>query len=136
MDQAGRSRHDRRKADRHTSGAAAIARVPASPHRAQIADFSATGCRVRFADPFAVPVGSTIHLDFGPGRRMSGQVMWSSSQAVGVRFARALPASLAAVLAGEEAAVEVEPEKLPEYEIDPARFALHHWFRRLFGKAA
>ena len=135
MDEAGRIRHNRRAAERQASDATAIARVPASPHRAKVVDFSATGCRVRFANPFAVPVGATIHLDFGPGRRMSGQVMWSGSESAGVRFGRRLTPALTALLGGDDAQIEVE-EKPPEYEPDPARFALHHWFRRLFGKAA
>ena len=53
------------------------ARIPASPHRVTLIDVSRTGCQIRLCDTIAVPVGSTVHLDFGPGRRMTGQVMWA-----------------------------------------------------------
>ena len=136
MDYSGRNEAERRRAERRPSELSAIARVPASPHRARIIDFSDSGCRIRFANPFAVPIGATVHIDFGPGRRVSGQVMWSGSEVAGIRFAAPLSPRLAALLSGEEAALEVEKPAESEYEPDPARFILHHWFRKLFRKAA
>lgn len=127
---------DRRREDRIASDAAAIARIPASPHRVTLIDVSRTGCQIRLCDTIAVPVGSTVHLDFGPGRRMTGQVMWAGPRTAGVRFARTLSGPLALALGVESAAtVEVEEAPKPRPPSGPAAL-IPHWLRRLLTRAA
>ncbi|ANY18693.1 PilZ domain protein [Tsuneonella dongtanensis] len=128
---------DRRSADRIESDACAIARIPASPHRVELVDVSRTGCRIRTMDGIAVPQGSTVHLDFGPGRRLTGQVMWSAARSAGVRFHQSLSGPLAATL-GVEPAVDINVEAETEVRRGPLGPAslLPHWLRRLLRKAA
>lgn len=126
---------ERRRDARIDSSTPAIARIPASPHRVVLIDVSRTGCRIR-VDGIAVPVGSTVNLDFGPGRKLVGQVMWSQARTAGVRFDRALSGSLAAAL-GLEPAVEfeVETEKAKPF-VQERSLRLPHWLRSLLGRAA
>ena len=120
---------DRRRSDRIASGASAIARIPASPHRVTLIDVSRTGCQVRIAGGIAVPIGSTVHLEFGPGRRLTGMVMWSGPRTAGIRFSQSISGPLASAL-GVEPAATVEIEDIPDPPIAPAR-KLPHWLRRI-----
>ncbi len=116
------------------SATPAIARIPASPHRVVLIDVSRTGCRIR-VDGIAIPNGATVNLDFGPGRRLTGQVMWSEARTAGVRFDRPLTGTLAAAL-GVEPAVAVEVEIEPAPAIEERALRLPHWLRSLLGRAA
>lgn len=127
---------ERREHDRIASDLPAVCRVPATPHRARLVDVSRSGCRMRITDGLAVPVGSTVHLDFGPGRRISGQVMWSGPQATGLRFSSQLSTALSIALGLEPApAIEIEP-RVEEEAPKVAQSLLHHWLRRLLRRAA
>lgn len=128
---------DRRLEDRIASDASAIARIPASPHRVTLIDVSRSGCQIRLSDGIAVPVGSTVHLDFGPGRRMTGQVMWAGPRTAGVRFATAVSGPLALAL-GIESAATVEVDQAPRMSKTSSRPAslIPHWLRRLLRRAA
>lgn len=126
---------DRRAHERIESGMSTICRVPASPHRATVIDVSKTGCRIRISDGLHVPVGSTVHMEFGPGRKVTGMVMWTDPRSAGVRFNRPLAGTMAAVLGVEPAAmVEVE-EAAPPEPAGPAKL-IPHWLRRLLKRAA
>jgi hypothetical protein len=126
---------DRRAHERIESGMSTICRVPASPHRATVIDVSKTGCRIRISDGLYVPVGSTVHMEFGPGRKVTGMVMWTEPRSAGVRFARPLSGTMAALLGVEPAAlVEVEDASPPE-PVGPAKL-IPHWLRRLIKRAA
>lgn len=128
---------ERRVHDRIASDLPAVCRVPATPHRARLVDVSRSGCRLRITDGLAVPVGSTVHLDFGPGRRISGQVMWSGPQAAGLRFSSQLSTALSIALGLEAApAIEVEPASVAEQLPQAPQSLLHHWLRRLLRRAA
>lgn len=131
----GQSVDDRRVSDRLSSDASAIARIPASPHPVRLIDVSRTGCRIRTVDGIRVPLGSTVHLDFGPGRRMTGQVMWSEARSAGVRFDRTVSGPLAAAL-GLEPTATVELEPAPKEDPIPSGPALviPHWLRRLIKR--
>ncbi len=125
---------DRRGAARIASATSAIARIPASPHRVVLIDVSRTGCRIR-VDGIAIPLGATMNLDFGPGRRLTGQVMWSEFRMAGVRFDKPLTGTLAAAL-GVETAVAVEVESKPAPVVQERALRLPHWLRSLLGRAA
>ncbi|MCT2557561.1 PilZ domain-containing protein [Tsuneonella sp. YG55] len=129
---------DRRGDARIESGASAIARIPASPHRVTLIDVSRTGCRIRVGG-LAVPVGATVTLDFGPDRRLSGQVVWAQPRTAGIRFDEALPGSLAAAL-GIEPAVGVVVDAGPASSAGPVAQGqmcrLPHWLRVVLGRAA
>ena len=129
---------ERRDNPRIETALAATCRVPASPHSATVRDISPTGCRVTFQQHFNIPEGSTIHVDFGLGRVVSGRVVRSSVMQCGVRFERRLPTRLAIELGLMEGPVRIaltpreETEKLyPE----PAQ-KLPHWVRRIIDTAA
>lgn len=128
---------DRRRENRISSDAPAIARIPASPHRVTLIDVSKIGCQIRLVDGVAVPVGSTVHLDFGPGRRMTGMVMWSGPRTAGVQFVRAVSGPLASAL-GVEPSAMVEVEEAPQAPQAPSGPAslIPHWLRRLLSRAA
>ena len=125
---------NRRAHDRVESGLSTICRVPASPHRATVIDVSRTGCRIRIADGLHVPVGATVHLDFGPERKVTGMVMWTDPRSAGVRFNRPLSGVMASVLGIEPAAI-VEVEDAPVEPSGPAKL-IPHWLRRLLHRAA
>jgi hypothetical protein len=134
-DPCGASR-DRRHEERVASGASAIARIPASPHRVTLIDVSRTGCQIR-VDGLAVPAGATVNLDFGPGRQISGQVAWSQPRTAGIQFDRPLSGILGAALGVESAvAVEIEPETRVEPVVQERALRLPHWLRSLLGRAA
>lgn len=127
-------RRERRQSDRIASDVSAIARIPASPHRVTLIDVSRTGCQVRVPCGIAVPTGSTVHLDFGPGRRLTGMVMWSGPRTSGIRFSQSISGPLASALGIEPAAmVEIEEAPLPPAE--PA-LRIPHWLRRILRRAA
>jgi hypothetical protein len=131
------SADERRRAGRVPSDASAIARIPATPHRVTLVDVSRTGCQIRLADGIAVPAGATVHLDFGSGRRMTGQVMWSGPRTAGVQFARAVSGPLALALGVESAAtVEVEEAPQPRQAASGPASLIPHWVRRLLSRAA
>lgn len=126
---------ERRASERIPTNIATSCRVPATAHRATILDLSHGGCRVQIRD-FAVPLGATLHFDFGPASRVSGQVVWVGAAASGVRFHSPLRSALAIQLGVEQPStveVTVEPE-----EVQPAALpdVLRHWVRRLCGLAA
>lgn len=127
---------DRRSDERIASGASAIARIPASPHRVTLIDVSRTGCQIR-VDGLAVPVGATVNLDFGPGRQISGEVMWSQPRTAGIQFKRTLSGILAAALGVEPAVVvEIEPQgRGAPVKLERA-LRMPHWLRSLLGRAA
>ena len=129
------SKVERRGDERLECNVATLCRVPATPCRARLLDVSRTGCRFSTVDAMAVPEGSTVHFDFGPGRRVTGQVMWSGPQSAGVRFARPLSSELA-VLLGLETAPLVEIEPAPTQQEPTLALALPHWLRRLLRRAA
>ncbi|WP_440116095.1 PilZ domain-containing protein [Tsuneonella sp. SYSU-LHT278] len=132
---AGAGSRDRRGDERIVSGASAIARIPASPHRVTLVDVSRTGCQIR-VDGLAVPLGATVNLDFGPGRQITGQVMWAQPRTAGIRFDRTLSAIMAAAL-GVEPAVGVEIEEVCEKPpVQERALRLPHWLRSLLGRAA
>lgn len=126
---------ERREHDRVAADLPAVCRVPASPHRARVVDVSDRGCRIRILDGVAVTAGTTVHLDFGPGRRISGQVMWSGPQSAGVRFDTLLSPDLAIALGLAEAPV-VELTAEEPTEIQTPGPSLPHWLRRLLRRAA
>ncbi len=131
------SLRDRRGEERVTTAATAIARIPASPHRVKLIDISRSGCQIRLTDGIVVPVGSTVSLDFGPGRRLSGQVVWSGSRIAGVQFSRVLSGPLAAALGVEPGAtVEVESEMAGPPAQTTRALIIPHWLRRLLKRAA
>ena len=99
-------------------------------------DVSRTGCRIRIVGGLYVPVGSTIHLEFGPERKVTGMVMWTDARTAGVRFARPLTGVMAAVLGVESAAlIAVEPSEPAPLPPEPATL-IPHWLRRLVNRAA
>lgn len=126
---------ERRASERVATNIATSCRVPATPHRATILDLSHAGCRMQVRD-LSVPLGATVHFDFGPNSRVSGQVVWVDAAAAGVRFHSPLRSGIAVQLGIEQArprettvaGVEVEPASLP--------LALRHWVRRVCGLAA
>ena len=126
---------ERRASERVPTNIATSCRVPATAHRATILDLSHAGCRVRVRD-LAVPLGATVHFDFGSRSRVSGQVVWVDAAAAGVRFHSPLRSDVAVQLGIEEARpVEIVTAHV---EVEPASFpvVLRHWFRRLCGFAA
>jgi hypothetical protein len=128
---------ERRQQDRIVSGASAIARIPASPHRVTLIDVSRTGCQIRLNDGIAVPVGATVHLDFGPGRHMTGQVMWSGPRTAGVQFDRAVSGPIASALGIESTAmIEVDAAPPPATELPERAIRMPHWLRRILGGAS
>ena len=126
---------ERRASERVPTNIATSCRVPATAHSATILDLSHAGCRVRVRD-LAVPLGATVHFDFAPHSRVSGQVVWVDAAAAGVRFDSPLRPAVAVQLGIEQprpvevasVAIEVEPASLP--------VVLRHWVRRLCGLAA
>ncbi|MGX7951523.1 PilZ domain-containing protein [Tsuneonella sp. HG249] len=127
---------ERRSDERLECDVSAVCRVPATPCRARLIDVSRTGCRFRTLDVMAVPQGSTVHLDFGPGRRVTGQVMWSGPRAAGLKFNRPLSPDLLVMLGLEEApVVEIEPEVVEETR-SMSLAPIAHWLRRLLRPAA
>lgn len=127
---------DRREHGRIAADLSAVCRVPATPHRARVLDVSESGCRIHIIDSVAISSGATVHLDFGPGRRVSGQVMWSGARSAGVRFTRCLSPAMAAMLGlSEEPQVEVEVVAAPEPNTRQGPF-LAHWLRRLLARAS
>jgi len=125
---------ERRNSERIASELATVCRAPATPHRARLVDVSATGCRLRTLDGTAIPYGATVLLDFTPGGRVSGQVMWVGAHSAGIRFDNRLSAKLEVIMGLAEAPIEVIVDK-PAY-VPPAPSGLAHWLRRLLGRAA
>jgi hypothetical protein len=127
---------ERRNQDRLACDVAAVCRVPATPCRARLLDVSRTGCRFRTLDGLAVPEGATVHFDLGPGRRVTGMVMWSGPRDAGVRFNRSLTSDMAILLGLEQAPVmqieTAEEDPLPAGPLAP----IAHWIRRLLRRAA
>ena len=133
---AGPVSSERRNDERIASSTSAIARIPASPHRVTLIDVSRSGCQIR-VDGIAVPLGATVNLDFGPGRRLTGQVMWSQPRTAGIRFSRPLSGTLAAALGVEPAVgVEIEPAEAAKPILQERALRLPHWLRSLLGRAA
>jgi hypothetical protein len=130
------ARVERRDNERIASELATVCRAPATPHRARLVDVSTTGCRLRTLDGTAIPNGATVLLDFTPGGRISGQVMWSGPHTAGIRFDNALSQKLAVVLGLAQApAVEVTLSE-PLYVAPAPGSVLAHWLRRLLRRAA
>ena len=126
---------ERRNSERITSELATVCRAPATPHRARLVDVSASGCRLRTLDGTAIPYGATVLLDFTPGGRVSGQVMWAGPHSAGIRFDQRLSAKLEVIMGLVEAPVEVTLDDPPAYVPAPAS-GLAHWLRRLLGRSA
>ena len=129
---------DRRDNLRIETALSVTCRVPASPQSATVRDISATGCRVTFRQHFNIPEGSTIHVDFGLGRVVSGRAVRSTVMVCGVRFDRRLPTRLAIELGLTEGPVQIvhsPREEIKRLHPEPVQ-TLPHWLRRIIGKAA
>jgi hypothetical protein len=126
---------ERRRSERISSEVIAVCRAPATPHKARLIDVSATGCRLRTLDGTAIPHGATVLLDFTPGGRVSGQVMWVGAHSAGIRFNNRLSPTLEVTMGLAEAPVEVTLEE-PVYVAPAPGSVLAHWIRRLLRRAA
>lgn len=127
---------ERRDHERVGCDRPAVCRAPATPSPARLVDVSHSGCRFRTFDAAAIPAGATVHLDLEPGRRVTGQVMWSGPSTAGLRFSRALPPGVSVLLGLESAPVEaVEPAAAPEAAPVNRLLPIAHWLRRLLGRA-
>lgn len=128
---------ERRIDERIASDLPTVCRAPATPHRARLIDVSASGCRLRTLDGTAIPYGATVLLDFMPGGRVSGQVMWSSANSAGIRFEGALSPALEVILGLAEApAVDVTVGEKVLYVAPAPGSVLAHWLRRLLRRGS
>lgn len=129
------SAKERRNHERVDCDRPAVCRIPATPSQARLVDVSHSGCRFLTLDGAAILVGATVHLDLEPGRRVTGQVMWSGPSTAGVRFNRALAPGVAVLLGLESATVEPDGPAAPEAAPANRLLPIAHWLRRLLGRA-
>lgn len=125
---------ERRSSERIAADFATTCRVPATPHRAKIVDVSHHGCRIELPDA-PKPIGATVHFELGPRTRVSGQIVWATAGAAGVRFHRALATPAAIQLGLEQPPVQEVTIEPPSRETASIPTVLRHWVRRLCGLA-
>ena len=128
---------ERRVCPRIGTKLVAICRIPASPHAASVYDISETGCRLTFRDSRIVPNGSTIHLDLGSGRIVSGRVARSDLLSCGVQFDRRLRTELAIDLGIMEGSAEVTmtPRENTETQYPRPASRSPHQLRRMLRQS-
>ncbi len=123
---------ERRVSKRVTTALATTCRVPAAPYSAKVHNLSAKGCRIGLRDFRPIPSGSTVHIDFGGGRTVSGTAVWSRTLSCGVRFTQELPSELAVEFGLMDASVLVTAQPPGERETgypDPS-IRTPHWLRK------
>ncbi len=90
------------------------------PVKGRVVDLSATGCRVRAAEPFAAKAGRTVEISFkvkGFAFRFCGVVRWSDGdRVIGLHFENMIPrrkVELVEVIEEMAAAVAARPQAVP-----------------------
>jgi|GEM_PF-3939373 len=96
----------------------------------RLVDVSRGGCRVALGSEIA-QLGGTISVDLAPGISAQGQIVWSTRDEAGVRFAKQLSPAAAVALDIEQAAPP-EPEAA-EPPDGASEGLLSHWFRLVYS---
>lgn len=123
---------ERRVLDRIEIDLSVGCRIPATPRRARVCDASHSGCQVKFDEGPIIDTGSTVHIDLGGSRPVTGEVVWVNRRQAGIRFARRLSNAHAVRLGLEEPEPVVVVEEAPI----PLGEVIRHWFRTMMGKVS
>lgn len=118
---------ERRSAPRRQVNIRTTSRAPAVPGRSTLLDISQTGCRLALRDA-TVLQGSTVHIEFGQGQKLSGTATWSEGSRIGVHFHRRLSNKEAIQLGLKEG----PPAPKVTFDNDyAAEGGLQHWVRKV-----